>query len=241
MTRRIFLGHDAREQAAYDVAEFSLRRRASVPLEITPISRHTVLHTRLVEYRDSGLWCPISRAPMSTDFAIARFAVPSLARTGWALFADCDILVLSDIEQLFALADPRYAVMVVQHAQTPQEKKKMDGQIQTTYPRKNWSSVILWNCDHPAHERLTPWALRTWTGRRLHAFDWLDDEEIGALPLDWNFLVDVNTVEQIDGRIPKLLHYTLGGPWFDRPCSFAAEWQQEHLGLEITRATHSLA
>src|SRR5438477_567623 len=107
------------------------------------------------ERREGKLWCPISQAPMTTEFAISRFCVPFIQTDGWALFVDCDALCLADISKLFALADARFAVQVVKHAQQGGASVKMDGQAQTFYARKNWSSVILWNCSHPAHHRLT--------------------------------------------------------------------------------------
>lgn len=209
----VYLGWDSRETIAYDVAEYSIRKHASSPVTVTPLKLteppiSDLLAGRPVERRDGQLWCPISDAPMSTEFAISRFAIPFMQSEGFALYADCDVLCLTDIAELFALADPQYAVQVVKHEHTPVEATKMDGQIQTSYQRKNWSSVILWNCEHPANKRLSLRKLRTWPGRQLHAFKWLPDETIGVLPDAWNHLVGVTTSDQ-----PKMLHYTLGGPW----------------------------
>ena len=108
------------------------------------------------------------------------------------MFADCDILCRADIAELFDLADDRYALMCVQHDYTPTETVKMGSEIQTSYPRKNWSSLALWNCDHPAHRALTLAHLNQWSGRDLHRFRWLWDSQIGALPPAWNYLVGVS-------------------------------------------------
>lgn len=220
---QVYVGWDPHEAVAYDVAEFSIRKRATVPVDVRPIKLHEVreILTRPIEKKDGKLWCPISQAPMATEFAVSRFMVPFLQKTGWALFMDCDMLVQKDIAQLFALADPQYAVMVVKHKQVPKEKTKADGQIQTYYHRKNWSSVVLWNCDHPGNRRLTLEALNTWPGRDLHAFKWLEDTEIGELPHEWNILVDVSS--------PGILHYTLGGPWLPnyKRCGYSREWLEE--------------
>jgi hypothetical protein len=209
----VYIGWDSRETDAYRVAEASIRRHASCLVDVIPIRiddvRQAGILTRPVERRDGKMWCPISEAPMSTEFAISRFTVPWLQQAGLAVFADCDILCMADIAELFALHDPKYAVQVVKHDYHPTNQTKMDGQVQTVYHRKNWSSVILWNLDHPAHKRLTHEILNSWPGRDLHAFKWLQDDEIGALPGNWNLLVDVEPWIG-DG---KILHFTNGGPW----------------------------
>jgi len=210
---RIYIGYDQREDMACQVADHSIRTRTKASLEIYKLALLTCpMLTRAIERREGKLWCPISQAPMATEFAISRFCVPFLRREGWALFMDCDMLCRGDINELFELADNQYAVMVVKHNQSGGVATKMDGQVQTYYNRKNWSSVILWNCEHTAHKNLTLEALNTWPGRDLHAFKWLKDEEIGTLPLEWNYLVDVSPVPF--NRSVKMLHYTLGGPWF---------------------------
>lgn len=210
---KIFIGYDSRERVVYKVAKRSMKRRSSATLDITPIKLNKVrkqgILIRLVEIKDGKMWCPISEAPMATEFAISRFTVPFLCREGWALFVDCDVVALGDISELFALADSKYAVMCVKHNHVPTEITKMDGQQQTSYSRKNWSSVILWNCSHPANKELTLEKLNTWPGRDLHAFKWLKDEEIGELPVEWNYLVGITAVPVK----PKLAHFTLGGPW----------------------------
>ena len=217
---KIYMGYDGREKLAYDVARFSILGRTSKqettsvhPLELSQLTAggEFPLLTRPIEQKDGRMWCPISQAPMATEFAISRFCVPFLQKKGWALFVDCDIVCLSDISELFGLADDNYAVMVVKRDHVPVETVKMDAQVQTTYNRKNWSSVVLWNCDHLANSRLTIEALNTWPGRDLHAFKWLRDEEIGDLPLRWNQLVNVDQLAPIG-----IWHYTLGGPWLPK-------------------------
>jgi len=210
---KVYVGHDERESAAYIVATRSLRRRASVPVDVTPLKSSALrlqgLLRRPVDDR-GGLFDIVSQAPQSTDFAVSRFLVPMLAQTGFALFVDCDVVFLSDVAELNHLADPRFALQVVQHHYTPRETTKMDGVQQTVYARKNWSSVILWNCGHPAHRRLSLDAVNNWPGRDLHAFGWLHDSEIGTLPAGWNWLVNV----QPRPTDVRLAHFTLGGPWF---------------------------
>ncbi len=176
--------------------------------------------------RDGKLWDDISEAPCSTEFAISRFLTPILAREGWALFIDCDMMARTDIGELFAMADKRYAVMCVQHPNyMPPEAIKMDGQLQTLYRRKNWSSAVLYNCAHPSNRRLTVHMINTVPGRNLHAFDWLEDDAIGDLPMSWNWLPGISDPE-IE---PDLIHWTAGGPWFEgyRDVPYADEWRCE--------------
>lgn len=215
------MGFDSREKLTYDVARHSILSRTSKPEEtiVIPIElahmRARGLLTRPIEMKDGKMWCPISQAPMATEFAISRFCVRGLAQRGLALFVDSDIVCLDDITKLFALADPKYAVMVVKHNHKPIETTKMDGQIQTTYHRKNWSSVVLWNLDHPGHKDLTWDALNNWPGRDLHAFKWLKDEEIGELTVRWNYLAGVDKTipeSEVDDKV-GIVHFTLGGPW----------------------------
>lgn len=145
---------------------------------------------------------------MSTEFAISRFAIPLLQRSGWALFIDCDFVAIADVADLFALANDKYAVMCVKHEHVPLEAIKMDDQLQTVYARKNWSSCVLWNLEHPGNRRLTIEMLNTLPGRDLHAFCWLLDSEIGDLPKHWNTLAGVDSKEETAEA--RFLHFTLG-------------------------------
>lgn len=226
---RVFLGWEPREAKAYDVAARSIRSRASsfrrVDIQAIQLDwlRDRGWYRRPTERRDGQLWDVISDAPMSTEHAISRFFVPMLCGFhGWAMSADCDILCRADIGELFLRARDDYAVMVVKHEHNPGTTVKMDGQIQTRYARKNWSSVMLWNCGHPAHQALTLDVLNSWPGRDLHAFNWLDDEQIGSLPAGWNHLVGVS-----HGFDVKIAHFTLGTPDMVgyETCDFADEWR----------------
>ncbi len=228
MTLRVYVGYDPREIHAYSVACASLRRRARSNVMITPLEvnrlRSQGLLTRPVDARGQ-MYDLHSQAAQSTEFAVSRFLVPMLAQTGPALFVDCDMLFRADVAELFALFDPRYAVQVVQHDHRPLRHTKMDGAAQTVYRRKNWSSVMLWNCDHPGNRRLSLWDINHRPGRDLHALYWLADAEIGALPPEWNWLVG----EQEKPADVKLAHYTNGGPWFPNwePSLYDDLWLEE--------------
>jgi hypothetical protein len=230
---RIFLGFDPAEWRACNVAEYSIYRHASRSalrvewISLTSLMSHYVRPTTRME--NGQLYDEISGAPMSTNHAIARFFVPFLCDyTGFALFTDGDVLFREDVTELFALADESYAVQVVQHPPLLEEGSKKAGHIQQAYPRKNWSSVMLFNCGHPSNRALTTDVLNTWPGRDLHAFRWLRDDEIGALPARWNHLVGVNPPDEN----PALVHYTLGTPDLEgnQGVPFAQEW---HLTARI--------
>lgn len=233
MERSIYIGYDPREAEAFSVCRGSLLRHLTgeIPVKGVVLAQLQCdgLYTRPIERHSGHLIDVLSRRPdyngaMSTEFAISRFFVPMLAKTGWALFMDCDMLVRKDIADVFKLCDPTKAVMCVQHEYEPSSREKMDGQIQTPYYRKNWSSFAIFNCDHPANKRLTPELLNSAVGKSLHAFSWLKDDEIGALPHEWNFLVG-HTDEAID---PAIVHYTEGLPNMRgyEDSQYANEWRE---------------
>lgn len=231
MAVKVYIGYDPREEEAYLVAEYSLRRHASIPLAVTPLRLEQLqaqgLALRPYRIHRNSLWDVLSDAPCSTEFSNTRFLTPLLAQSGWALFIDCDMLFLGDVRELFELADDSCAVMCVKHEHVPTEDVKMDGCEQTRYARKNWSSVMLFNCDHPANRRLTLEMINTRPGRDLHGFCWLYDDEIGALPAEWNWLVGV----QPKPAFPRLAHYTLGMPFmpgYERAEHSDLWWAEQH-------------
>ncbi len=207
---RIYIGHDRREQRAFDVAASTARAfgHEVIPLYESRL-RASGLYTRPVDRRGDQIWAMISNVEQSTDFAVTRFAVPMLAHAGWCLFVDCDVVFMQDPNCLKKYADESKAICVVKHQNfTGLDSVKMDGQKQKVYPRKFWSSVMLWNCDHPANRRLNLAALNQWHRDDLHAFRWLAADEIGELPFEANWLVGVTPKPES----PIIAHYTLGTP-----------------------------
>lgn len=233
MKRTIYVGWDPREAAAWSVATRSIVRHLSTSIPVHPLIldevRASGLYTRPLDVRVDGqgsrMWDVISDAPMATEHACARFLAPRLARTGWALFMDGDILVRGDLTDLFDSLDPAKALICVQHDFAPLEGLKMNGQLQTRYARKNWSSVMAFNCDHPANQALTLDLVNSVPGRDLHRFCWLSDDLIGALDPTWNFLVG-HTQGVAD---PKVVHFTDGVPDMAgyESAPFADEWRAE--------------
>ncbi|WP_192246093.1 hypothetical protein [Mesorhizobium silamurunense] len=230
MTRHsIWIGWDPREAAAFAVAKESIERRLISPIHVRGLVQSNLraagLYYRPTSIRDGKLWDEISGAFCSTEFSNSRFLVPHLAKTGLALFVDCDVLARTNVEKLFKAFDMSKAVMVVKHDFQPPEGLKMDGQVQSRYARKNWSSVLLFNCDHPANKKLTVEMVNTLPGRDLHAFCWLDDDLIGELDASWNYLVG-HTSPEIS---PDIVHFTEGTPLMPNyeNCEYADEWRAE--------------
>ena len=210
---KVYIGFDPQERRAFSVAAASLARHASVPLDVQPLNLERLvtsgLHTRPIDRRGDELYDLISGAPQATEFALTRFLVPILGQSGWALYLDCDVVVLGDVGELLHTVDPCKAISVVQHRHEPTDDRKMAGKQQSIYERKNWSSLMLWNLSHPANRRLTLQAVNSWQGRDLHRLCWLHDAEIGALDAGWNWLVN----EQPRPERLRVAHFTAGGPW----------------------------
>lgn len=211
-TYRIFIGFDSKEVVAYHVLAQTILERSSVPIAITPIYLSNISN---IFERDRNVL-------QSTEFSFSRFLVPYLSGyEGWSLFMDCDMCVRADIAELFARCDDRYSVMCAQHDYTPKSDVKFLGNTQTSYPKKNWSSVMLFN--NARCRRLTPEYVNTATGLELHQFKWLDgDHQIGSLPIAWNYLVGVY---EHDANA-KAVHFTDGGPYFSdyAKVDYSDEW-----------------
>jgi hypothetical protein len=208
---RIFIGYEPDETVALNVLAFSIWRRASVPVSITPLMLRQLPLTR-------------KREPMqSTEFSFSRFLVPHLCGyEGEAAFLDCDMLCRVDIAGLFQ-EHIGHGVSVVQHNYTPKHATKFLDKQQTAYKRKNWSSLMRFDC--AKCRALTPEYVNTASGLDLHQFAWLHSAQIGALDPAWNHLVG----EYDPNPSAKIAHFTLGTPCFAkyRNCEFAQEWRDE--------------
>ena len=222
---KVFVGYDTREDIAYQVCKHSILKRQP-NADVRPLKQQ--------ELREAGWYSrPVDKLA-STEFTFTRFLVPELSNfDGWAVFMDCDMILTTDISDLFNQANDQYAVMCVKHDYRIKEGFKMDGQKQTIYPRKNWSSVMLFNCGHPSNRKLNRSLINDpeINGAYLHRFSWLDDSEIGSLDHTWNYLAGIYD----DIELPNIIHYTEGGPWFDNPeyrfCDFHQEWKNELIDM----------
>ena len=212
----IFIGYDHREAVAYHVCVNSIIRHSSKPVSVTPLALQN-----MKDYQEK-------HTDGSNQFIYSRFLVPHLMEyNGWAIFIDGDMLLRDDIEKLWAQRDESKAVMVVKHDYKTKMTEKYLGAKNENYPRKNWSSVILWNCGHAANKGVTPEFIENATGAQLHRFTWLDDSLIGELPIEWNWLPD----EFGSNLDAKLLHYTLGTPSFHdfATTPMGDEWHRERI------------
>lgn len=212
---RVFIGYDHVEAKAFHVLCHSIHRRATVPVQITPLMNSQLKHIYTRE-RDPK---------QSNDFSFTRFLVPWLCNyEGFAIFMDCDMLFRSNISELWQLKDEEKAVQVVKHQHVPKETKKYLGNDQHVYDRKNWSSVMLFN--NSRCKNLTLDYVHKASGLDLHQFRWLSDNEIGELPKEWNHLVGYDKYSED----AKNVHFTTGGPYFHEyiDCDYSNEWFKEY-------------
>tara|TARA_Y100001937_G_scaffold92448_1_gene125181 strand:- start:2207 stop:2878 length:672 start_codon:yes stop_codon:yes gene_type:complete len=209
---RVFIGYDEGEKIAFHVLAESIRRQSSEPISIVPLDLNTI-RNHFIRDKQSN---------QSTEFAFSRFMVPYLSNyEGWSIFMDCDMLLRTDINDLWKLRDDDYSVMCVKHEYEPKQNVKFRGAKNEKFPKKNWSSMMLMN--NAKCKLLTPEYVRTATGLELHQFKWLESErEIGTIPKTWNWLVGEYDYNPLANNV----HFTLGGPYFKEytTCDYATEW-----------------
>ena len=224
-TLKIFIGYDPKEAVAFHVLCHSLLERSSKPISITPINLKNL----------QGLYSRQHDQRQSNEFSFSRFLVPYLCDyDGFGVYMDCDMLALGDISNILNDIDESHAVSVVQHDYESKVKVKYLGNKQYSYPRKNWSSFIVWNCAHPSNRGVDPKFIGDADAATLHRFLWLQDEEIGELSTKWNWLVGEydNPTKDI-----KVLHWTLGGPYFEEysKTEFSEEWAREFKSMTFCK------
>lgn len=207
----IFIGYDSKVKIAYHVLAESILKNSSTPVTISPINLNN-LKNSYTRKQD-----PLA----STEFSFSRFLVPYLMNyKGWAIFMDSDMVMLSDITELWNLRNEKYALQVCKHDYTPNSKNKFLGNNQTIYAKKNWSSLMLMDCSKC--KTLTPEYVNTRSGLELHQFKWLNENVIGNIPIEWNWLVGEYPYKKNVHNI----HFTEGGPYFKnyRNTEYANEW-----------------
>ncbi len=216
---KVFVGYDKVESVAWHTMVHSLYRQSSRPLAIVPINLNNL----------KGIYTRARDPKQSNDFSFSRFLVPYLCNyEGYAIFFDCDMMVRTDICEIFKAIEkePNKAIYVVKHEYESKEKIKFLNTVQYQYPRKNWSSVMLWNCGHKANKAVTKDFVNNASPLDLHRFTWLADAEIGNLDIRWNWLVGEYTNPPAD---VMNVHWTLGGPYFKeyQSVDFSEEWFNE--------------
>ena len=244
---KIFIGYDPKEKVASDVLQFTIERTSidmpSIELIEKEVEEHIGTYTRTHHVKDGQMIDDIDGKPFSSEFSFTRFLVPSMCRyKGWALYMDCDMYPRTDINEIFEEYNlDYYPLYCVKHKYEPEEGFKMDGRKQENYRRKNWSSLILWNCGHPLNRKLTPELVNTMPGSWLHGFGWLPDKEadIGSIHEEWNWL-DNHSPEEMEA---KNVHFTTGGPWFKewqckraKDGEYAAEWNMDYSNIALFRS-----
>ena len=214
----IVVGFDQKESVAYHTFTQSVIDKSSMPVRFMPLSVGSL--TNYKEVHKDG----------SNDFIYSRFLVPYLMKfKGWAIYADGDMVCLKDIKKLWDLRDDKFAVQVVKHDYKTKIKNKYWGNKNEDYPRKNWSSLILWNCEHPSHKVLSPEFIQEQPGSFLHRFSWILDEEIGEIEKEWNWLA----MEYEEKNDINLIHYTIGTPCFEeyKNKSLSSYWKKSFLNM----------
>ncbi|HTP62124.1 MAG TPA: glycosyltransferase [Burkholderiales bacterium] len=214
---QIYIGYDPKEAVAYHTLAHSILRRSSIPVTIAPVMQSQLM----------GLYTRARGETESTEFSLTRFLVPAMSQyRGWSLFMDCDMLCRADIAELAAFTERSAdkAVLVCKHDYVPNPSRKFLNQVQTIYPRKNWSSVMLLNNERCG--ALSPEYVNAAMPKQLHRFEWTEDALVGDLPIEWNWLVG----EYAYNAAAKNVHFTRGGPYFEefKDCDYAAEWFEEN-------------
>ncbi len=212
----LVVGFDEREAIAYHTFTQSVIDKSTVPVRFLPLNISSL--TGYTETHKDG----------SNDFIYSRFLVPYLMSfTGWAIYADGDMVCLDDIKKLWDLRNEKYAIQVVKHNYKTKVKSKYWGNKNEDYPRKNWSSLILWNCNHSSHKILTPEFIKKQSGAFLHRFLWVKDTDIGELEKEWNWLA----MEYPEKKDIKLIHYTIGTPCFQEyeNTSLSSYWKKSFM------------
>ena len=210
---KIFIGYDPKEAIAFHTLVQSIMNKATIPFDIVPLDiRNLPMYTRKVDDKQSN------------EFSFTRFLVPYLSSyKGISIYLDCDMMLRTDIREVLKEVNDK-PVYLVKHNYTPKDKYKYLGAKQYSYPRKNWSSFVVWNCSHDSNKLVTDSFVNTARAAELHQFKFLKDDEIGELNVRWNWLVGEYNDPPDD---VKNVHWTLGGPWLKeyKDVDFADEWR----------------
>lgn len=207
MQYKVYIGWDPRDAEAAEVSRYSLLKHSTLPIQVEFL--------RLGELKASGLYTRGDDPDAQTEYTYLRYFIPHLMNyKGLAVYCDPGTVWLRDVRELFQEQDERAAVHVVKHQFKPKNETKLGGRPQSQYPKKNWTSVMLWNCGHPDNKNLTADVANTKPPGYLHQVQWATNHNIYSLNVDWNWLV--GHYKEPDDGTPKVLHWTEGGPWYSQ-------------------------
>ena len=239
----VYMGYDSREHIAAKVCEYSIVRRASEPVNVLTLNHKELREwwgfNRTWRMDEVGQWWDERDGrPFSTEFSHARFMAPIIHKKRyehdknvgkWGLFVDCDFLFLDDVNKLLEYTDDADAIVCVQRNWKGDEGVKMDNVIQAPYPKKLWSSIFLFNVEHPSYN-LTVDDVNYKEGSWLHQFKWVDELSIGDMPRDWNYIPGDDTLDDSRIKDVKAIHYSFGGPWMNsyEEVEYAEKWRKEY-------------
>jgi lipopolysaccharide biosynthesis glycosyltransferase len=213
----IYIGYDSSnygQEIAYRVCRRSIENH-NADIHISPI--------KLKDLRKAKIFDRPREKNQSTEFTYTRFLTPHLNKySGKALFCDSDFLWRCDAAEVLDFIDDDHSVSCVRHEYTscPTETK-MDGLKQEWYPKKNWSSLMLFNAGHEDCKKLTKEVVNSESPKYLHRMEWTTDEKIGSIPIEYNYLIGYYSSEN-----PRVLHFTDGGPWHQntKDVEYSGEW-----------------
>ena len=201
---RVFIGWDPAQQEAAEVCKYTLMKHSTIPLQVGFIRLKDMLEQKLI-------WSEDTEA--TTETTLTRFLVPHLSQyQGWSLYVDPDFVFLGDVREIFQSMEARYACSVVKLQYKPTQDTRLDGRPQAHYPRKCWSSMILYNCSHGKCKSLTPEFINQSKPNFLHRFDWLAGNEISGMNPEWQ-VIPGHADSALKDKDIRALHFTEGGPW----------------------------
>ena len=197
----IFVGWDSNEAIAADVLMYTIDKYKSRPVDFFLLKQQ--------ELRDKGLYTRELDKKASNEFSMTRWLTPYLNRqlfpnNRYALFLDCDFVFTGDIYRIFDYKEDA-SINVVKHEYVPKSTTKMKDssgkvQAQKNYPRKNWSSFVLYDCENPIVHKLTLEVVNSESPMVLHRFMLFDDKDVGGF----------NYWTKVDGQKIPLLNHLAG-------------------------------
>jgi len=206
---KVFIGTQDDQVVAHRVLEYSIRKGASIPVEV--VAMH-------------GLKTPMPVDPANrpaTEFSFCRFMIPALAGyEGRAVYLDADMLVFGDVAELADLPFGGAKVLCTYQAEPPAAWAGNPA----FHPGRHTAVMVL-DCD-----RLTWDVEEVVRGLDEGAYTYQDlmsrlsllapDEIADTLPPEWNHL------ERYDPDTTRLLHFTVAPtqPWKNDDNPLAEIW-----------------